>query len=139
MLRISQFILFILLFANYKTSAQELRMCNLKLLDSFIQDGQNYTLTLEDSKKGMVYLSFFEGFQYRILLCSNTTKNFRITLYDIDKKVLFSDICDNFSKFIDIKFKSNIACVAEITVDHISNTRPVFNISLGFNEDKAAK
>jgi hypothetical protein len=139
MLRISLFIIFILIFGISKNSAQELNACDIKLLDGFIQDGQNYTLTLEDSKKGLVYFTFFEGFHYRILICSNTSKVFKITLYDIEKKMLFSDLCNNYSKYIDLKFKSNIACVAEIAVDNISGIKPIFNISMGFNEDKVAK
>jgi hypothetical protein len=139
MLRISLFIIFTLVFAFHKISAQELNACDLKLLDGFIQDGQNYALTLEDSKKGLIYISFFEGFHYRILFCSNTSKKFKITIYDIEKKMLLSDVCDNYSKYIDLEFKSNIACVAEIAVENVSNIKPIFNISMGFNEDKIAK
>jgi hypothetical protein len=139
MLRIRLFIISSLIFTISKISAQEINACDLKLLDGFIQDGQNYTLSLEDSKKGLIYFTFFEGFHYRILFCSNTSKNFKITLFDIEKKKLFSDFCDNYSKYIDLEFKSNIACVAEIAVDNISGIKPIFNISMGFNEDKVAK
>jgi hypothetical protein len=113
--------------------------CYEKELFGFIKDGQDYSLTLENSNKGSVYLSFFEGFEYRITICSSNTKNFKIALYDIEKKLLFSGNCENFMKSIDLKFKSNIACIAEISTADATVNKPEFTIAIGFKQSQGTK
>ncbi len=113
--------------------------CYTNEMKGFIKDGQDYTLTLEDSKTGKIYLSFFEGFQYRVIICSKNIRNFKIALYDIEKNLLFSGSCENYVKDIDLKFKSNIACFAEVTIDKIPDYKPVFSIAIGFKEDQSNK
>jgi hypothetical protein len=118
---------------------QSASACYNKDMAGFIKDGQDYTLTLEDSRTGKIYLSFFEGFQYRLVICSNNTKKFKILIFDIEKNLLFSTICDDYNKKIDLKFKSNIACIAEVSVDKMPKVAPVFTIAIGFKEDQADK
>jgi hypothetical protein len=107
-------LVFLLLISGFKLTAQEKQNCNTTLHDGFIQDGREYSLFLEDGKSGKVYLSFFGGFQYRLLICSSNTKKYKIALYDIEKKLLFSGSCEDYTKKYDLRFKSNIACVAII-------------------------
>jgi hypothetical protein len=38
-----------------------------------------------------------------------------------------------------LKFKSNIACIAEVSVDNITSVKPVFTIAVGFKENQAEK
>ena len=120
-------------------SAQTSASCYSNNLKGFIKDGQDYTLTLENSKTGKIYLTFFEGFQYRLVICSNNTKKFKISLFDIDKKLLYSTSCNDFIKNIDVQFKSNIACIAEVTVDNISADNPKFTIAIAFKQTSSEK
>ena len=113
--------------------------CKTKALDGYIIDGQVYTLTLEDSKTGKIFLSFFDGFQYRFVICSQTTQKYRIDLYDIEKKILFSGSCEDFTKYFDLKFSSNLAGYIEVTVDKEFKEKQLFKVSIGFKESRAAK
>jgi hypothetical protein len=124
---------------SMRIHCQEMTMCYDQDMKGFIKDGQDYTLTLEDSKTGKLYLSFFEGFHYRIVICSGNIKKFKISLFDIEKKMLFSGDCDNYIKDIDLKFKSNIACIAEISIDNLPEYKPVFIIAVGFKESQTEK
>lgn len=135
---LSLVVISILLTCNQLT-AQDSPACYEKELSGFIKDGQDYKLTLENSKKGSIYISFFEGFQYRMAICSDNTKKFKIVLYDIEKKMLFSGSCENYAKSIDLKFKSNIACIAEISTADVLVEKPVFTIAIGFKQNQAAK
>lgn len=83
-------ILFILLFiiSSY-VEGQKSTICYSGEMKGFIKDGQDYSLTLENSKTGKIFLSFFEGFQYRLVICSNNTRKFKVVLYDIEMKQLF--------------------------------------------------
>ena len=129
----SLFFILVLTTATY-ISGQKRNVCNNKLLEGFVQDGPEYSLKLEDSKTGKIFLSFFEGFQYRLVICSENTKKYKIALYDIEKKVLFSGTCEDYIKYLDLKFKSSIACIAEIRVNDYSNSKARFSISIGFKE-----
>jgi uncharacterized membrane protein YciS (DUF1049 family) len=140
LLRINKILLVILLMPIAITlSAQEKQNCNATLHDGYIQDGREYSLILEEGKTGKVYLSFFEGFQYRLLICSNNSKKYKIALYDIEKKLLFSGTCEDYSKSFDLRFKSNIACVAIISISVNEVADPKFTIVVGFKETQAEK
>lgn len=130
---LSIFIIILLTLSGAYSQSANLNSCIAQHLEGFMKDGQNYNLKIENSKSGKVYLSFFQGFQYRLVICSSNAKNYKITLYDIEKKVLFSSACNDYSKTLDFVFKSNIACIAEITVDETTPT-PGFTIALGFKE-----
>jgi hypothetical protein len=121
------------------SSGQNKQACYSNDLKGFIKDGQDYTLTLENSKTGKIFLTFFEGFQYRLVICSSNTKDFKISLYDIDKKLLYSTVCNDFIKNIDIQFNSNIACIAEVSVDNIAKENPKFTIAIAFKQTPSAK
>jgi hypothetical protein len=136
--KIFLFHLFIFLFSLH-AMGQVSAPCNKMASDGFIIDGQQYSLDLEDSKIGKVYISFFDGFKYRIAICSSTAKKYKIRLYDIEKKLLFSSSCDNYSKSLDVKFKSNIACYIEIAVDEVSNSPQHFAVNIGFKDNVAEK
>ncbi len=131
----------LLLFFSGLSQAQDQSAspCYDRDMKGFIKDGQDYTLTLEDSKTGKIYISFFEGFQYRLVICSNNTRKFKISLFDIEKNLLYSGICNNYIKNIDLRFKSNIACIAEVSVENEPLFKPVFTIAIGFKENQSEK
>jgi hypothetical protein len=133
-------ILFFMIFGSLaQVFGQTSSACYNKEMNGFIKDGQDYSLILEDSKTGKIYLSFFEGFQYRLVICSTNTKKFKISLFDIEKNLLYSTTCDNYIKNIDLKFKSNIACIAEVSIDNNPSVNPVFTIAIGFKENQSEK
>ena len=123
---------------NLSVSNAQISIWNSSLLKNYIVDGQEYTLVLEDSNLGKVYMNFFDGYQYRVLICSETTKNYKVTLYDIEKKLLFSGSCDDYIKYLDLKFDSNIACYVEISVAD-PKPKQQFKVVIGFKESNTAK
>lgn len=133
------FVIVFFLAAGIQLRAQESSACYEKELTGYIKDGQDYSLTLENSKKGAIYISFFEGFEYRMVICSDNIKKFKIALYDIEKKLLFSGSCENYVRSIDLKFKSNIACIAEVSTADVLVEKPVFTIAIGFKQNPADK
>jgi hypothetical protein len=97
-------------------------------------DGQEHNLKLEDSKSGKIVLSFIEGFQYRFIISSKTVKKYKIELFDIEKKLLFSSLCDNYTKVLDFYFKSYMACYVEITANEPSSQLQQFTIGVGYKK-----
>jgi hypothetical protein len=128
------FLLFIFLLNLLEALPQKEKKCMDLLSSDFITDGQHYTLTLNNSNTARIFLSFFEGFQYRLVICNNDIRNYTLCLYDIEKKLLFSGSCDNFTNSWDFSFKSTIACVVEIKAEKVEKPEITFNIVLGFKE-----
>ncbi len=113
--------------------------CIQNYLVGYTIDGQIHDFELEDSRIGKVLVSFFEGFQYRFAICSKTTKKYKIELYDIEKKLLFSTFSEDYVKQFDFCFNSNAACYIEITVNEISNEPQQFRIGIGYKEADTKK
>jgi hypothetical protein len=129
----------ILVIVSCKLSAQSLDIAINAPMESFIVDGQTYTLTISDGKIGRAYLTMFKGFDYRVHISSKTIKNYKVSLFDIEKKMLFSGSCENFERTDDIRFRSNFTGFLQIVIDEDQNNiiNKVFNITIGFKESKA--
>ncbi len=123
-----------LIFSMFAFSISAQFDCNADQLKGYTIDGRDHLLKLEDSNSGKIFLSFFDGFQYRFAICSPTNKKYNIVLYDIEKKMLFSTTCDNYAQQFDFKFKSNINCYIEVTVNEAESKSPQFRIKVGYKE-----
>ena len=111
----------------------------MQRMKDYVVDGQPYYLLLKGSEKGKIFFSFFDIFEYRVALCSTTHKKFKIELFDIEKKLLYSGSCEDYTKVLDLNFKSNIAGYIEVTCENIGTIDPAFQIVIGFKELKDQK
>lgn len=114
--------------------------CTVKNMGKYTVDGQSYTLTFDEKPQVSIYLVFFRGFDYRILICSPQIEKFRVTLYDIEKKVLLSESCQNHEISFDFRFYSNLAAIVEISQRVENNQVQIIpgeiHLTLGFKENK---
>ncbi|HOK51093.1 MAG: hypothetical protein WHT29_08655 [Bacteroidales bacterium] len=120
-------------------SAQTNPICKEVNLGDYTIDGQSYTLTFDEKPQVSIYLVFFHGFDYRLHFCSPHIKKYRITLYDIEKKVLFSEFCQDNEKSLEFRFDSNLAAIIEISqlVEKEGRITPGdIRITVGFKENK---
>jgi hypothetical protein len=133
--------IFILFIFPFVLEAQRLDNYAIPHMENYIVDGQTYTLTLSDGTTAKAYLTMFKGFDYRVHISSKTIKNYKISLFDIEKKMLFSGTCENFEKTNDLKFQSNFTGYLQIDILEGKNDikDKVFNIVIGFKESKATK
>jgi hypothetical protein len=132
------YIIFIFLFQIFlPVFSQSGKRCKDFITSDYLTEGQSYTIKLNRSNTARIFLSFFEGYQYRFIICSREIKNYKIYLYDIEKKLLFSGTCDNFAKSWDFIFKSTIACIAELEVEGKQKPNASFDLVLGFKDLEA--
>jgi hypothetical protein len=124
-----------------KIDAQALDLKIDAPMDNFIVDGQTYTLSIIDGTIGKAYLTMFKGFNYRVHVSSKLVKNYKVSLFDIEKKILFSSASENFVKTCDISFVSNFTGYIQVEIDEKQNdgSPKNFNITIGFKESKATK
>ncbi len=110
------------------------------MLKDYILDGQQHVLKIKEGLKGKAYFTFFEGFVYRVVVCSNVVKNYKISVFDIENNLIYSKNCDNYSSLLDLKFDANIAGYLLIEVGDKQNINTfTFDLTIGIKEDKAKK
>lgn len=134
--------LYLVIFVVLTTSANGQQDISINApMKGYIVDGQSYTLEISEGTTGKAYLTMFKGFDYRIHVSSKAIKNYKVSLFDIEKKVLFSSTCENFEKTDDIRFQSNFTGHLQIEVKEgqYDLKQTVFNITIGFKESKVNK
>jgi hypothetical protein len=133
------YIILLIVLANNIQAQQDI-LINAPM-QGYIVDGQSYTLTISDGTKGKAYLTMFNGFDYRIHVSSKSIKKYKVSLFDIEKKVLFSSTCENYEKTNDIRFQSNFTGYIQIDVkEGLNESKNIdFNIIIGFKERKVTR
>jgi len=118
---------------------QHNKPCTIKNLGDYTADGQSYTLTFEEKPQVSIYMVFFGGFDYRILICSPHIAKYRVTLYDIEKNILISEFCQNHEINFDIRFDSDLAAIVEISQRVENETQIIpgeIRFTVGFKDNK---
>jgi hypothetical protein len=112
-----------------------------ELMKGYILDGQQHKIKISEGNSGKAYFTFFEGFNYRVVFGSNAVKDFKISLYDIEKNLIYSKVCNDYLTFIDLKFQANIAGYLMVEVYDIKQNIDTFtfDLTIGIKEDKAKK
>ena len=111
------------------------------ILKGYILDGQQHVLKINEGTKGKAYFTFFEGFNYRFVVCSDVVKDFKVSVFDVEKNLIYSKWCNDYLSVIDMKFNSNIAGYLLIEVGEIKQNINTFTfrLTIGIKEDKAKK
>jgi hypothetical protein len=107
--------------------------------DGYIIDGQSYTLTFDEKPQVSMYIVFFSGYDYRIYFCSKSIKKYRIYLYDIERKLLISEFCEQYQQSLDMRFDSNLAAIVEVhkVVENEQQlTHGDIKLTVGFKDNK---
>jgi len=114
-------------------------ICKQMLPSGFVSDGRCYQVKFSSNEPAKAYLSFFNGYTYHIAFCSTSVKKYKIELYDIEKKLLFSGNCENYSLSWDLAFQASLSCFAVISPEETIKKEETLAISIGFKELKTAK
>lgn len=128
---------------HFLTFGQNHQLCsNMRDLGDYTIDGQSYTLTFEEKPQVSIYMVFFSGFDYRLHFCSKQIKTYQIRIYDIEKKLLISEFCQDNEISLDFRFESNLAAIVEIS-QRVENeaqmTLGEIRLTVGFKENKVVQ
>lgn len=118
-------------------NAQITNNCQLPFMTGYILDGQSYKLVANESPSATIHMVFFSGFVYRIHFCSTNTQKYKITIYDIEHNLIFTDQCNNYTTYYDLQFKSDIACIIEVesvNSNLLRNEYATYYFTIGFKE-----
>ncbi len=104
------------------------------MTNEFISDGQQYRALLVGDDIAEFKATFYGGATYRISACSGLSDgNLIFTLYDSDKKPLFSNKDYDYSSYWDFKINSTIDGYITAELNDISSGCAVLLISFKQN------
>lgn len=99
-------------------------ICSKHIISSFVSDGQQYrSLLLNSEEYSEFHTTFFGETTYRIAACSGTSDgNLIFTIYDQDRRPLFSNKNQSNAPYWDFKVKSTIETIIEAKLDPNKNS-----------------
>jgi hypothetical protein len=98
-------------------------ICAKHIISSFVSDGQQYrSLLLNSEEYAEFKTTFFGETTYRIAACSGKTDgNLLFTIYDQDRRVLFTNKNQKNAPYWDFKIKSTLETTIEARLDANKN------------------
>jgi hypothetical protein len=99
-------------------------ICSKHIISSFISDGQQYrSLLLNTEEYAEFHTTFFGETTYRIAGCSGTSDgNLIFSIYDQDRRLLFSNRTQRNAPYWDFKIKSTVEAIIEAQLDSGKNS-----------------
>ena len=98
-------------------------LCGRHIQPLFVSDGQQYrSLLLNAEEYAEFHTTFFGETIYRIAACSGTIDgNLIFTVYDQDRKLLFSNHTQRNAPYWDFKVKNTVEVIIEARLDAAKN------------------
>ncbi|MFC2096406.1 hypothetical protein ACFLQ3_01750 [Bacteroidota bacterium] len=105
------------------------------LTSGFVSDGQEYIAKLDENNKAKFYTTFYGGSQYRLIGCTDVKDySMRLSVYDIEKNLLFCNKDYDYVPFWNFSFTSTIDCLIEIELEAEIHLNNEVKLLIGFKE-----
>lgn len=130
-------VLFIISLYTNNIIAQDnsVKNCADFLTSGFVSDGQEYIAKLDENNRATFYTTFYGGSQYRIISCSDVENHSLIlSVFDIEKNLLFCNKNHNYTPFWNFTFTSTIDCIIELEFDTETLLKDEVMLLIGFKE-----
>lgn len=126
----------ILMNATYAQSELTLSLCSKYIQPPFISDGQVYKALITGDEIAEFHVTFYGGTTYRIAIAAGQSEgNVIFSLYDKERRLLFTNRDYNNSIFWDFKFTSTIDCLIEAELDPAARSGSgLINMLIGFKQ-----
>ena len=116
-------LLFVVVTTSFAQTNTALKVCTKHLNESFVSDGQQYKALLNGDEVAEFRATFYEGSIYRIIGCSGLSDgNLIFSVYDKNRRLLFSNLDHNITPYWDFKFNSTIDCIIEAQLEDTSKS-----------------
>ncbi len=126
----------ILMNSLYAQSDVTLSLCSKYIQPPFISDGQVYKALITGDEIAEFHVTFYGGTTYRIAIAAGQSEgNVIFSLYDKERRLLFSNRDYNNSTYWDFKFTSTIDCLIEAELDPSARSGSgLINMLIGFKQ-----
>ncbi|MCT4614823.1 MAG: hypothetical protein N4A49_08105 [Marinifilaceae bacterium] len=137
--RFKLIILVIVLVCSPRVFAQSditLKNCEKYFTDDFISDGQQYKALLSGDETAEFKATFFEGTKYRVVAGAGKEEgNVIFSIYDQDKRLLFSNANHNNSPYWDFMIEDTISCTIETKLNKSKVNSGFALVLIGFKQE----
>ena len=121
---------------SYSQADTLMKFCSANLTDNYISDGQQYISLLNGTEVAEFKATFYGGSTYRITACSGLRNgNLIFSVYDKNRKELFSNRDYKNSPFWDFKFISTMECIIEAQLSPNGPTSGFALLLIGFKQN----
>jgi len=112
-----------------------MKFCSANLTNDYISDGQQYLSLLNGSEIAEFRATFYGGSTYRITGCSGRENgNLIFSVYDKNRKELFSNRDYKNAPYWDFKFASTMECIIEAQLDENGADSGFALLLIGFKQ-----
>lgn len=112
-----------------------IKMCKSNMDDSYVSDGQYYTVLLNKDDIAEFYVTFYEGTIYRLVgYCGTEAGNLAFSVYDQDRNLLFTNRDFENTPSWDFKFENSMDCIIEAEIDSKDVTSGIAVMLIGFKQ-----
>ena len=112
-----------------------IKMCQSNMDDSYVSDGQYYTVLLNKDDIAEFYVTFYGGTIYRLVgYCGTEAGNLAFSVYDQDRNLLFTNRDFENTPSWDFKFENSMDCIIEAEIDSKDITSGIAVMLIGFKQ-----
>jgi len=112
-----------------------IKMCQSKMDDSYVSDGQYYTVLLNKDDVAEFYVTFYSGTIYRLVgYCGTEAGNLAFSVYDQDRNLLFTNRDFENTPSWNFKFENTMDCIIEAEIDSKDLTSGIAVMLIGFKQ-----
>ena len=112
-----------------------IKMCQSNMDDSYVSDGQYYTVLLNKDDIAEFYVTFYGGTIYRLVgYCGTEAGNLAFSVYDQDRNLLFNNRDLENTPSWDFKFENSMDCIIEAEIDSKDITSGIAVMLIGFKQ-----
>ena len=121
--------------APFAQMASSVQKCKSHMTDSYISDGQYYTVLLNEGDVAEFYVTFYTGTIYRLVgYCGKEAGNLAFSVYDQDRNLLFTNRDFENTPVWDFKFENTMDCIIEAEIDSKEMTSGLAVMLIGFRQ-----
>jgi len=121
--------------SSYSQQDILLNFCSKNLTNDYISDGQQYISLLNGNELAEFKATFYGGSTYRITACSGSQNgNLIFSVYDKNRKELFSNRDYKNAPYWDFKFNSTMECIIEAQLDENGPKSGFALLLIGFKQ-----
>lgn len=112
-----------------------IKMCQSYMDDSYVSDGQYYTVLLNKDDIAEFYVTFYGGTIYRLVgYCGTEAGNLAFSVYDQDRNLLFTNRDFENTPSWNFKFENSMDCIIEAEIDSKDLTSGIAVMLIGFKQ-----
>ena len=112
-----------------------IKRCQSYMDDSYVSDGQYYTVLLNKDDIAEFYVTFYGGTIYRLVgYCGTEAGNLAFSVYDQDRNLLFTNRDFENTPSWNFKFENSMDCIIEAEIDSKDLTSGIAVMLIGFKQ-----